>query len=91
MSQKAKMTKEDRAYFKQGMKTLCGTELLQVNAFINSKEIKSRIDNADYEFMEKEIGRQAGAIWGKLLRSLKKRDYKEAENILRGGADSESR
>lgn len=35
--------------------------------------------------MKKELGRQAGAIWAKLLRALKKHDFKEAEKILTGG------
>lgn len=80
----AKMTEEDRAYFKEGVKSLCGIELLEIKGFINDKEIKKRIAPEDFAFMTKELGRQAGAIWARLLRALKKSDYKEAEEVLRG-------
>lgn len=80
----AKMTEKDKAYFKEGVKTLCGIELLEIKGFINDNEIKKRIDPEDFAFMTKELGRQAGAIWARLLRALKKSDYKEAEEVLRG-------
>lgn len=82
--EKAVMTTEDREYFKNGIKTLCGTELIFTHNFINDKDIKKRFTKEDLEFMNKEIGRQAGAIWANLLRALKKRDYKGAETVLRG-------
>lgn len=87
----AKMTEEDRAYFKEGVKTLCGTELLEIKGFINDNEIKKRIDPEDFAFMAKELGRQAGAIWARLLRALKKTDLVAAEEALRGkrGAEHE--
>ena len=80
---KAVMTAEDREYFKNGVKTLCGTEMLTAARFI--EQMKSRFIKSDYEFMKQEIGRQAGAIWAKLLRALKKADFKEAQKILTGG------
>lgn len=80
-----KMTQEDRQYFKNGVKTLCGTELLFAIRVIEDKDLIKVIDGKDLEFMKKELGRQAGAIWAKLLRALKKLDFKEAERILRGG------
>lgn len=80
-----KMTQEDRQYFKNGVKTLCGTELLFAIRVIEDKELIKVIDSEDLEFMKKELGRQAGAIWAKLLRALKKLDFKEAERILTGG------
>ncbi|TGY93415.1 hypothetical protein E5329_18525 [Petralouisia muris] len=80
-----KMTQEDRQYFKNGVKTLCGTELLFAIRVIEDKDLIKVIDSKDLEFMKKELGRQAGAIWAKLLRALKKLDFKEAERILRGG------
>ena len=80
-----KMTQEDRQYFKNGVKTLCGTELLFAIRVIEDKDLIKVIDSEDLEFMKKELGRQAGAIWAKLLRALKKLDFKEAERILRGG------
>lgn len=81
---RAKMTDEDRAYFKEGVKTLCGTELICTKNFINDKDIKKRIDPEDLAFMNKELGRQAGAIWASLLRALKKQDYKAAGEVIRG-------
>lgn len=80
----AKMVEEDKAYFKEGVKTLCGIELLEIKGFINDKEIKKRITPEDFAFMTKELGRRAGAIWARLLRALKKSDYKETEEVLRG-------
>ena len=49
------------------------------------KQNRSIFTKEDYEFMSKELGRQAGAIWAKLLRAFKKRDFKEAQKILTGG------
>lgn len=80
-----KMTQEDRQYFKNGVKTLCGTELLFAIRVIEDKDLIKVIDSKDLEFMKKELGRQAGAIWAKLLRALKKLDFKEAQKILTGG------
>lgn len=80
-----KMTQEDRQYFKNGVKTLCGTELLFVIRIIEDKNLIKVIDSEDLEFMKHELGRQAGAIWAKFLRALKKLDFKEAQRILTGG------
>ena len=51
---------------------------------INDKEIRKRIDPEDLAFMNKELGRQAGAIWARLLRALKKHDFAAAEEVIRG-------
>lgn len=80
-----KMSQEDRQYFKNGAKTLCGTELLFVIRIIEDKDLIKVIDSEDLEFMKHELGRQAGAIWAKLLRALKKLDFKETQRILTGG------
>ena len=80
-----KMTQEDREYFKNGVKTLCGTELVFAIRVIEDKDFIKIVDSKDLEFMKHELGRQAGAIWAKLLRALKKHDFKEAEKILTGG------
>ncbi len=80
-----KMTQEDRDYFKNGVKTLCGTELVFAIRVIEDKDFIKIVDSKDLEFMKHELGRQAGAIWAKLLRALKKHDFKEAEKILTGG------
>ncbi|MDE6875539.1 MAG: hypothetical protein K2P87_13930 [Lachnospiraceae bacterium] len=87
------MTDEDRAYFKAGVKTLCGAELVCAGNMINDKEIRKRIDPEDLAFMNKELGRQAGEIWKRLLRALKKYDFAAAEEIIRGkrGGSSEEK
>ena len=81
---KIKMTVEDRAYFKAGVKTLCGTELLFAGNVINDKDLRKQFDAEDLEFMNKELGRQAGEIWKRLLRALKKHDFAAAEEVIRG-------
>ncbi len=80
-----KMTHEDREYFKNGVKTLCGTELIAVISLTKDKDFIKAADSGDLEFMKKALGRRAGEIWQELLRALKKWDFKEAEKILRGG------
>lgn len=79
-----KMTDEDRAYFKEGMKTLCGTELLFAGNVINDKDLRKQFAPEDLAFMNKELGRQAGAIWARLLRALKKHDFEAAVEVMRG-------
>ena len=90
---KVKMTDEDRAYFKAGMKTLCGTELIFAGNVINDKDLRKQFDPEDLDFMNKELGRQAGAIWKRLLRALKKHDFAAVEEIIRGkrGGSSEEK
>ena len=85
MQGKVSMTPEDKAYFKNGVRTLCGTELLFAVKVISDKDMKEIFGEKDIDFMKKELGRQAGAIWQRLLRALKKADFKEAEKILTGG------
>ena len=87
------MTDEDRAYFKAGVKTLCGTELIFAGNVINDKDLRKQFDPEDIAFMNKELGRQAGAIWARLLRALKKHDFAAAEEIIRGkrGGSSEEK
>lgn len=82
--QRVKMTDEDRAYFKEGVKTLCGTELIFAKNVINDKDLRKRFDPEDLAFMNKELGRQAGAIWARLLRELKKHDFAAAEEVIKG-------
>ena len=41
--QKVEMTKEDREYFKNGVKTLCGTELILATKVINDPDIKKDV------------------------------------------------
>lgn len=86
-----KMTDEDREYFKEGVKTLCGTELIFAGNVINDKDLRKRFDPEDLAFMNKELGRQAGAIWARLLRALKKHDFAAAVEVIRGkgGGSSE--
>jgi len=80
-----KMSQEDKTYFKNGVKTLCGTELLFVVRLIEDEDLVKVFESRDLEFMKHELGRQAGAVWKKLLRAFKKKDFKEVEKILTGG------
>ena len=64
--EKVKMKQEDREYFKNGVKTLCGVEVLIIKDFINEPEVKKTLAKEDIEFMNKELGRQAGAEFGKI-------------------------
>lgn len=82
---KAVMTQEDREYFKDGVRTLCGTEVLFVRNIINDPDAKKIFTAEDIDFMNKELGRQAGAVFARILRALKKRNYKEAQRVLTGG------
>lgn len=87
------MTDEDRAYFKAGVKTLCGTELIFARNVINDEDLRKRFDPEDLSFMNRELGRQAGEIWKRLLRALKKHDFAAAEEVIRGkrGGGSEEK
>lgn len=93
ITDKVKMTDEDRAYFKAGVKTLCGAELLFAGNVINDKDLRKQFAPEDLAFMNKELGRQAGAIWARLLRALKKHDFTAAEETIRGkrGGSSEEK
>ena len=68
---KIPMTQEDRDYFKSGVRTLCGIEVV--------------FTSEDLDFMNKELGRQAGAVFARILRAIKKMDFKEAQRVITGG------
>lgn len=85
---KAEMTQEDRAYFKKGVKTLCGTELILATKVINDPDIKKIFTQGDLDFMNKELGRQAGALFAGILRGFKKKDFSEVQKILTGGKEA---
>ena len=55
---KVEMTQEDKAYFKNGVKTLCGTELIFATKVINDLDIKKIFTQGDLDFMNKELGRR---------------------------------
>lgn len=82
---KVAMTQEDREYFKNGIKTLCGTELIFATEVINDPDIKKMFTQSDLTFMNKELGRQAGAIFAGILREFKKKDFAGVQEILTGG------
>lgn len=82
---KEPMTQEDREYFKDGVRTLCGTEVLFVKNIINDPDAKKIFTAEDIDFMNKELGRQAGAVFARIIRALKKGNYKEAQRVLTGG------
>ena len=46
--------------------------------------ISGRITD-DLGFMNKELGRQAGAVFARILRAIKKKDFKEAQRVITGG------
>lgn len=58
--EKIPMTQEDRDYFKSGVRTLCGIEVIQAKNIINDPELKVVFTSEDLDFMNKELGRQAG-------------------------------
>lgn len=50
---KIPMAKEDRDYFKSGVRTLCGTEVIYVKNLISAPEAKQIFTFEDLEFMKK--------------------------------------
>ena len=81
--EKIPMTQEDRDYFKSGVRTLCGIEVIQAKNIINDPELV--FTSEDLDFMNKELGRQAGAVFARILRTIKKMDFKEAQRVITGG------
>lgn len=82
---KIPMTQEDRDYFKSGVRTLCGIEVIQAKNIINDPGLKVVFTSEDLDFMNKELGRQAGAVLDRILRAIKKKDFKEAQRVITGG------
>lgn len=82
---KIPMTQEDRDYFKSGVRTLCGIEVIQAKNIINDPGLKVAFTSEDLDFMNKELGRQAGAVFARILRAIKKKDFKEAQRVITGG------
>lgn len=82
---KIPMTQEDRDYFKSGVRTLCGIEGIQAKNIINDPGLKVVFTSEDLDFMNKELGRQAGAVFARILRAIKKKDFKEAQRVITGG------
>lgn len=52
---------------------------------INHPDAKKIFTAEDLDFMNKELGRQAGAVFARILRAIKKRDFREAQRVLTGG------
>lgn len=82
---KIPMTQKDRDYFKSGVRTLCGIEVIQAKNIINDPGLKVVFTSEDLDFMNKELGRQAGAVFARILRAIKKKDFKEAQRVITGG------
>lgn len=82
---KIPMTQEDRDYFKSEVRTLCGIEVIQAKNIINDPGLKVVFTSEDLDFMNKELGRQAGAVFARILRAIKKKDFKEAQRVITGG------
>ena len=74
-----------RDYFKSGVRTLCGIEVIQAKNIINDPGLKVVFTSEDLGFMNKELGRQAGAVFARILRAIKKKDFKEAQRVITGG------
>lgn len=83
--EKIPMTQEDRDYFKSGVRTLCGIEVIQAKNIINDPGLKVVFTSEDLDFMNKELGRQAEAVFARILRAIKKKDFKEAQRVITGG------
>ena len=83
--EKIPMTQEDRDYFKSGVRTLCGIEVIQAKNIINDPGLKVVFTSEDLDFMNKELGRQARAVFARILRAIKKKDFKEAQRVITGG------
>ncbi len=83
--EKIPMTQEDRDYFKSGVRTLYGIEVIQAKNIINDPGLKVVFTSEDLDFMNKELGRQAGAVFARILRAIKKKDFKEAQRVITGG------
>lgn len=83
--EKIPMTQEDRDYFKSGVRTLCGIEVIQAKNIINDPGLKVVFTSEDLDFMNKELGRRAGAVFARILRAIKKKDFKEAQRVITGG------
>ena len=79
------MTQADSHYFKSGVRTLCGIEVIQAKNIINDPGLKVVFTSEDLGFMNKELGRQAGAVFARILRAIKKKDFKEAQRVITGG------
>ena len=82
---KIPMTQEDRDYFNSGVRTLCGIEVIQAKNIINDPGLKVVFTSEDLDYMNKELGRQAGAVFARILRAIKKKDFKEAQRVITGG------
>ena len=50
---KIPMTQEDRDYFKSGVRTLCGIEVIQAKNIINDPGLKVVFTSEDLDFMNK--------------------------------------
>lgn len=81
---KIPMAKEDKDYFKSGVRTLCGIEVIYVKNLISTPEAKQIFTFEDLEFMKKELARQAGAIFARILRAIKRKDFEEAQRVMTG-------
>lgn len=81
---KIPMTKEERDYFKSGVRTLCGTEVIYVKNLISDPKSEAIFTSEDLKFTKKELSRQAGAIFARVLRAIKRKDFEEAQRVMTG-------
>ena len=73
------MTQEDRDYFKSGVRTLCGIEVIQIKNIINDPELKVVFTSEDLAFIRNLADKQGQYSPGRLehLRKWTLRKYKE--------------
>lgn len=83
-----KISIEDKRYFKTDVKDLCGVEVLVLLEFIEQR--KSMFHKNDYEFMRKELSKQAAVKFGQVLKAIKIKDFIEAQKALTGGKSDEN-
>ena len=60
-------------------------EFNEAKNIINDPGLKVVFTSEDLDFMNKELGRQAGAVFARILRAIKKKDFKEAQRVITGG------
>lgn len=74
---KIPMTQEDRDYFKSGVRTLCGIEVIQAKNIINDPGLKVVFTSEDLDFMNKELADRQGRYLPESLERLRKRTLRK--------------
>ena len=83
--EKVSLIAKDRDYFKNGVKGLSGIEVIRLKNIINNSELTAVFTSKDLKFMNKELARQSGMVFDKIIRAFKKMDFEEAKRMITGG------